>query len=37
MIGSRAQEAVPNAAAIMHVYRGDGEDVQDDEFRGEEI
>jgi len=37
MIGQLAQEAVPNATAVMHVHRGDDEDVQDDEFRGEEI
>ena len=37
MIGQLAQEAVPHAAAIMHVHRGHDEEVQDDEFRGEEI
>src|SRR5216110_2895266 len=37
MIRQLAQETVPNAAAIMHVYRGGDEDVQDDEFRREEV
>jgi hypothetical protein len=37
MICLLAQKAVPNAAAVMHVYRGGDKDVQDDEFRREEI
>lgn len=37
MIGQLAQEAVANAAAIVHADRGGYEDVQDDEFRCQKI